>query len=158
MKKARRDALRRIRLVFCRFTQKVLVRRVEGFSLEEMRKEGSTNKNNSVLTWEEIQERIFKKLIKENFRFHQVAPKKANCVVRIFRKELEINGIQGGICGAVCFVKNPFGKWISINENGEEELLDFDNTYNVEYITENSKYPKLVKASCFDMYLKVTEL
>lgn len=109
-------------------------------------------------TYDEMKEKIFSKLIENKFHFINVAPHKANCAIRIFRKEMEIDGKPAGLCGAVCFVKEPFGKWTTIDKKGNEIEMDFSDAYEVEYwtsaITLYSKKP--VRADYYDVYLKVT--
>lgn len=115
------------------------------------------NRNEPVPMYDEMKERIFTKLIEEKFRFVQVAPQRANCAVRIYRKEMDVNGKPGGVCGAVCFARSPLGEWTTIDREGKETKMNFDETYEVEYWTSLvTQYPNTLKASYYDVYLKVT--
>ncbi len=157
MDKARRDALRRIRVAFHKYTECVYVKGLDTLTRAEMEDTYSANKNQPVPTYEEMKERIFTKLIEEKFRFVQVAPCRANCAIRIYRKEMDVNGKPGGVCGAVCFARNLLGEWTTVDKDGNQTKMNFDDAYVVEYWTSLvTQYPEPVRAAYYDVYLKVT--
>ena len=157
MDKASRDALKRIRVAFHKYTECVYVKGLDSLTREEMEDTYIANRNEPVPMYDEMKERIFTKLIEEKFRFVQVAPQRANCAVRIYRKEMDVNGKPGGVCGAVCFARSPLGEWTTIDREGKETKMNFDETYEVEYWTSLvTQYPNTLKASYYDVYLKVT--
>ena len=154
--KARRDALRRVRVAFHKYTECVYVSGIETLTREEMEDTYSANKNQPVPTYDEMKERIFTKLIEEKFRFVQVAPQRANCAVRIYRKEMDVNGKPGGVCGAVCFARNLLGEWTTVDRDGNETKMDFEDSYEATYWTSLiTQYPKPVRCSYYDVYLRV---
>lgn len=156
MDKARRDALRRVRVAFHKYTECVYVSGSGIDTREEFEDTYAANKNKPVPTYDEMKEQIFTKLIEEKFRFVQVAPCRANCVIRIYRKEMDVNGKPGGVCGAVCFARNLLGQWTTVDRDGKEQKMDYDDAYAAEYWTSLvTQYPELVKASYYDVYLKV---
>ncbi len=156
MDKTKRDALKRVRVVFHKYTECVYVSGLDPFSRTEMEDTYSANRDTSIPTYDEMKEQIFSKLLSERFRFVQVAPEKANCAVRIFRKEMDVNGKQGGLCGAVCFVKNPMGKWTTVTREEQEVEMTYEETYEVKYWTSLlTEYEMPVMANYYDVYLKV---
>ncbi len=159
MDKAKREALKRVRVVFHKYTECVYVKGLDNLSREEMEDTYAGNRNKNVPTYDEMKEQIFSELMSERYRFVQVAPDKANCAVRIFRKEMDVNGKPGGLCGAVCFVKNPLGKWTTVTKEGEEVEMTYEETFAVEYWTSLlTTYNKPVMADYYDVYLKVVTL
>lgn len=156
MKKERRDELRRIGADWHKYTERIYVAELNDSSLAEMEEAYSTNIKKPLPTYEQMMERILTKLIEEKFRFVHVAPERANCVIRIYRKEMDVDGKPGGVCGAVCFARNVLGQWTTIKKDVVKKM-DFGETYEVEYWTSLfTKYPGPVKANYFDVYLKVT--
>lgn len=154
--KARRNALKRIRVAFHKYTEWVFVSSLDSLTREEFEDTYTANRDAPVPTYDEMKEQIFSRLIEEKFRFVQVAPSKANCAIRIFRKEMKINDKPAGLCGAVCFVRSPIGKWTTIDKEGNEIEMDFEETYQVEYWTSLiTKYEEPVRADYYDVYLKV---
>ncbi len=155
MDRAKREALKRIRVAFHKYTGAWYL---NGGSDERAAFEDTyaANKNQPIPTYDEMKQEIFSKMLSERYRFVQVAPDKANCAVRIYRKELDVDGKPGGLCGAVCFVKNPSGKWTTITPNDQEFEMTYDETCPVEYWTSLiTKYEKPVLADYYDVYLKV---
>lgn len=154
--RARRNVLRNVRVTFHKYTGCWYVSGSDDFSREEFEDTYAANSTTPVPTYDEMKEQIFSKLIEEKFRFIQVAPSDANCAIRIFRREMEIDGKPAGLCGAVCFVKEPFGKWTTLNREGKVIEMTFDDAYEVEYWTSLiTKYEKPVRVSYYDVYLKV---
>ena len=155
--KERGNALRSIRASFHKYTECVYVHGMDSLTREELEDTYQANKNMKVPTYEEMQEQIFRKLIENKFRFVRVEPHKANCAIRIYRKEMEVDGKPGGVCGAVCFARNLLGKWTTIDSEGKVKMMDFNETYKVEYWTSViTQYSEPVKADYYDVYLKVT--
>lgn len=159
MDKAKREALKRVRVVFNKYTECVYVKGLGGPSREEMEDTYAGNRDQKIPTYDEMKEQIFSKLLSERYRFVQVAPEKANCAVRIFRKEIDVNGKPGGLCGAVCFVKNPLGKWTTVTRDNQEFEMTYEETFEVEYWTSlYTTYGKPVMADYYDVYLKVVTI
>ena len=153
---AKRKSLRRIRTAFHKYTECVYVSGMDNLTREDLEDTYTANKSMHLPTYDEMKEQIFTKLIEEKFRFAICSPSKANCAVRIYRKEVDVDGKPGGVCGAVCFVKNMLGEWTTINHDGKEEKMTFDDTYVVDYWTSViTKYSTPVRASYYDVYLKV---
>lgn len=157
MDKERRNALRRIRVASHKYTEKIYAIGLDSLTQVEIEDAYSANIKRPVPTYDEMKEQIFSKLIEEKFRFVQVAPQRANCVIRIYRKEMDVNGKPGGVCGAVCFARNLLGEWTTIDKDGNESKMNFDDTFEVEYWTSLfTQYPNPVRATYYDVYLKVT--
>ena len=152
MDKARRNALRRIRTAFHKYTECVYVSGLDNLTREELEDTYTANMKMSLPTYDEMKERIFTKLIEEKFRFTQTSPCKANCVIRIYRKEIDVNGKPGGVCGAVCFARNLLGEWTTIDEDGKEKKMNFGDAYVADYWTSMiTKYSTPVRASYYDV-------
>lgn len=159
MEKAKREALKRVRIVFHKYTECVYVKGLDNLSREEMEDTYAVNRDQKIPTYDEMKEQIFSKLLSERFRFVQVAPEHANCAVRIFRKEMDVNGKSGGLCGAVCFVKNPMGKWTTVTSEEKEVEMTYEETYEVKYWTSLlTMYNNPVMADYYDVYLKVVTI
>ena len=159
MELAKLNALKRIRVASHKYTECVYVSGIDACTRDELDDTYTANLKTPLPTFEEMKERIFSKLIEEKFRYVRVAPSKANCAIRIYRKELEINGKKGGVCGAVCFTKDWFGKWTTIDQSDEVVEMDFPDAYKVEYWTSLlTVYNEPVLADYYDLYLKVTEI
>lgn len=159
MEKAKREALKRIRVTFYKYTECFYVKGMDYLSREEMEDTYSINREQKIPTYDEMKQQIFSKLLSERFRFVQVAPERANCAVRIFRKEMDVNGKPGGLCGAVCFVKNPLGKWITVTSEEQEVEMTYEETYEVNYWTSLlTMYNEPVMADYYDVYLKVVTI
>ena len=157
MDKARRNVLRRIRTAFHKYTECVYVSGLDNLTREELEDTYTANKSMQIPTYDEMKEQIFTKLIEEKFRCTHASPCKANCVIRIYRKEVDVDGKLGGVCGAVCFVRNLLGEWTTINQDGKEEKMTNDDTYVVDYWTSMiTKYSTRVRANYYDVYLRVT--
>lgn len=155
MDKAKRDALKRVRAAFHKYTG-AWYYSGPAEERKEFEDTYAANKNMSIPTYDEMKREIFSKMLSERFRFVQVAPDKANCAVRIYRKEFDVDGNPGGLCGAVCFVKNPSGKWTTITPDNKEHEMTYEETCSVEYWTSLiTKYEKPVLADYYDVYLKV---
>lgn len=144
-------------MAFHKYTECVYVSGLDSLTREELEDTYAANKNMPVPTYDEMKEQIFSKLIEEKFRFIQVSPCRANCAIRIYRKEMDVNGKPGGVCGATCFVRNMLGEWTTIDGDGNEKKMEFGDAYEVDYWTSLiTKYSEPVRASYYDVYLKVT--
>ena len=159
MELAKLNVLKRIRVAFHKYTECVYVSGLDDFTRDELEDTYTANKKTPLPTFEEMREQILSKIIEEKFRYVRVAPSKANCAIRIYRKELDIDGRKGGVCGAVCFTKDWFGKWTTIDKSNNVVEMDFSDAYKVEYWTSLlTTYDKPVLADYYDVYLKVTEI
>lgn len=159
MELARLTVLKRIRVAFHKYTECVYVSGIDDFTRDELEDTYTANRKTPVPTLEEMREQILSKIIEEKFRYVRVAPSKANCAIRIYRKELDIDGKKGGVCGAVCFTKDWFGKWTTIDKSNNVVEMDFPDAYKVEYWTSLlTVYDKPVFTDYYDLYLKVTEI
>ena len=159
MEKANLNTLKRIRTAFHKYTECVYVSGIDAYTREELEDTYTANRKLPLPTFEEMREEVFSKIIEEKFRYIRVAPSDANCAVRIYRKELEIDGKKGGVCGAVCFTKNLFGKWTTIDKSNNVVEMDFSDTYKVEYWTSLiTVYDKPVFADYYDIFLRVTKI
>lgn len=155
----RLNVLKRIRVAFHKYTECVFVSGMDSYTREELEDTYAANKNLPVPTYEEMREQIFSKMVEEKFRIKRTSPLRANCAVRIYRKEIVIDGKHGGVCGAECYTRNLLGKWTTIDKSGKEHEMKFEETYPVEYWTSLlTTYGKPVRADYYDVFLKVTNI
>ena len=155
--KESKDMLRRIRVAHHKYTECVYLQGMDCYTRDEYEDTYIANSRATLPTYDQMKEKIFNKLIEEKIRFIPVAPNRANCVIRVYRKEVEVDGKMGGVCGAVCFARNLFGAWTTVDEEGNEKKMTYDDIYEVDYWTSMiTKYSSPVRASYYDVYLKVT--
>ena len=156
LNKMMRDILRSMRRDFYKFISNWYFESENEDTRQDFEETYKANAKMSIPTYDEMKKEIFGMISEAGFHFAQVSPRKANCVVRIYRKEMEIDGTQGGLCGAVCFVKNMLGKWTTIDNDGRVVEMTHGKYYSVPYWTSLiTKYEKPVKANYYDVYLKV---
>ena len=152
--KVKRYVLMNLRVAFHKYTSCWYIDNIETrLDYEETYK---ANSKMAIPTYDEMKKTMFEQMSLSGFKFVVSSPKKANCAVRIYRKELEIEGVPGGLCGAVCFVKNSSGKWMTTTEDGNEVEMTYDDTFEVKYWTSLlTQHNEPVKANYYDVYLRV---
>lgn len=154
------NTLRRMETSFCKYTNSMYVKSADTGREAEVRLEFEetyrANQKMPIPSYDEMKKEMLEKISFSGFSYTFVSPEEANCVVRIYRKELEINAVRGGLCGADCFVKDFFGKWTRIDKDGNSIEMTHGRHYLVTYWTSLlTVYEKTVAANYYDVYLKV---
>lgn len=153
-----RKRLMDLRVVFHKYTTKTYTGDYE--KRDEFDDTYKANSKMEIPSYDEMKKQIFDRLTVDGYKFVVCSPKKANCIIRIFRKENVVDKNLGGLCGAVCFVKGPFGSWKRTEENGQYELeITYDNTFKVTYYTSLfTQYHQDVDADYYDVYIRVLDI
>lgn len=150
------NTLRRMETVFCKYTTNWYVQSGNIEARIDFEDTYKASARMPIPTYDEMKKEMLDKLTDSGFSHYIVSPEAANCVIRIYRKELKINDVQGGLCGAVCFVKDFMGRWTRINKDGEFVEITHGKHYMVTYWTSLlTVYENPVAANYFDVYLKV---
>lgn len=156
LNKAMKDTLRKKRKDFYKFISNWYFESQDEDTRQDFEDAYRANATMPIPTYDEMRKEIFDAIKESGFRYDVVAPYKANCVVRIYRKEMPIDGKPAGLCGAVCFVKDFLGKWTTIDRDGKVEEMTYGRFYKVTYWTSLiTKYDHLVNANYYDIYLNV---
>lgn len=156
LNKASRIALRKVKTVFHKFVRNCYFTSEGEDTRLDFEQTYRANAKMEIPTYDEMKMEIFSKISEIGFRYRVVSPKKANCVVRIYRKEFKIDDMAAGLCGADCFVKTPIGKWTTLDSQDKVVELSHFRVYPVQYWTSLlTRYDELVMANYYDVYLKV---
>ncbi|MBQ7410413.1 MAG: hypothetical protein IJW20_03415 [Clostridia bacterium] len=158
LNKASRNTLRNIKMVFHKFVRNCYFSSESEDTRLDFEETYKANAKMAIPTYDEMRKEIFSKISESGFRIRPVSPKKANCVVRIYRKEFEIDDMPAGLCGADCFVKTLSGKWTTLDSQENIVELSHLRFYPVQYWTSLvTRYDNLVMANYYDIYLKVVK-
>lgn len=156
LNKNSRDTLRKIKKDFHKFIRNCYFSSESEDTRLDFEETYKANAKMAIPTYDEMRKEIFTQISECGFHVRPVSPKKANCAIRIYRKEFEIDGMVAGLCGAVCFVKTPFGKWTTIDSQDNIVEMSHMRFYPVQYWTSLvTRYENLVMANYYDVYLKV---
>lgn len=150
------DTLRRMETSFYKYTNNWYAESNDIEARLDFEETYKANARMPIPSYDEMKKEMLDKMFDSGFYSYIVSPEDANCVIRIYRQELKINDVQAGLCGAVCFVKDYFGKWTRFDKDGQIVEMTHGNHYMVQYWTSLlTVYEKPVAANYYDVYLKV---